>query len=198
MPAQEPLIKEARYLVRLANTSYSPVDRHALLERVRRRVSPLGCTAMNLRVSGRAIEFDVFSGPDKNLAGWIDALKPLGDVLTCKRLDVAPPPQTPKQIVSEARALFNEERYWEVHEVLEALWKTAKGPEKEMIQGLILTAAALVHVQKDEIPVAEKMFADAARRLRDTAKDFHGWNVERSLRDLSTVLETKEIIFSKI
>lgn len=191
-------MKEARYLVRLANAAYRPADHPALLERVRRRISVLGCRAMNLRVSARAIEFDVFCDPGHPPASWLDALKPLGDVLTCKRLDVPPPDQTAEQIVSEARALFNEERYWEVHEVLEALWKPATGPDKEMLQGLILIAAALVHVQKAEVPVAEKMFADAARRLRDTAKDFHGWDAARSLRDLSTVLETKEIIFSKI
>ena len=40
--------------------------------------------------------------------------------------------------------------FGECHEALEGAWKQSIGDEKELIQGLILVAAALVHYQKDE------------------------------------------------
>ena len=52
--------------------------------------------------------------------------------------------------VSQGRSYFNDERFWECHEVLEGVWKSIDGDEKKLVNGLILVAAGLVHYQKDE------------------------------------------------
>lgn len=45
--------------------------------------------------------------------------------------------------MEEALHLWEEERYFEVHEVLEEAWREAEGEKRRLLQGLILLAAAL-------------------------------------------------------
>jgi predicted metal-dependent hydrolase len=100
--------------------------------------------------------------------------------------------------VSEARRLFNEHRFWEVHEVLEGLWKELKGSEKELVQGLILVAAALVHVQKDEWPPVWTMLADALRRLAGQPDSYYGWDVAKFRNRFEKILAQKKIEFPTV
>jgi predicted metal-dependent hydrolase len=44
--------------------------------------------------------------------------------------------------------LFNEERFFEAHEVLEELWLVSNGEQKTFYQGLIQCAVALAHWKK--------------------------------------------------
>jgi Domain of unknown function (DUF309) len=43
---------------------------------------------------------------------------------------------------------FNEQRYYEAHDVLEHLWLEADGPTHQFFKGLIQLAGAFVHLQK--------------------------------------------------
>ena len=61
--------------------------------------------------------------------------------------------------------------------MLEGLWKERQGSEKQLIQGLILTAAALVHWQKNEVKVVWPMLEDAMRRMENQPADYFGWNI---------------------
>ena len=54
------------------------------------------------------------------------------------------------EAIRNARDLFNNEKYWQTHEVLEPLWNAANGEEKALLNGIILIAAAFVHDEKDE------------------------------------------------
>ncbi len=186
--------KEARYLIRLANErAHTPLEQAELLKKVRELLAPHKGKAINLRVSPKAIEFDLFIAPDADVREFVSTLSPLGEMLTCKRLDVPPLPIDPLAIVTEARHLFNEHRFWEVHEVLEGLWKELKGPEKELVQGLILVAAALVHVQKNEPDPVWKMMADALRRLKNQPDTYWGWDVANFRDHFARALAAKKI-----
>ena len=192
-------MKDARYLIRLSHAdAFKAADQAALLSRVRGLVQPLGGKAINLRVSRHALEFDLFCSPDIELHPFLTALEPVGAVLTYKRLDVPPAALVPAQVIAEARSLFNEERFWEVHEVLEGLWKTAAGDEKRLLQGLILTAAALVHTQKDEMKVVGPMLQDAAHRLENQPAIYYGLDVRRFLREVKKMILTKTLYFPTI
>jgi hypothetical protein len=170
---------EARYIIRLENRQgYVPSDHDLLLRAVRAGASPLKGRAMNLRVSSRAVEFDLFCASDLLLDPFITAWRELGGCLTVKRLDVPPTTVEAPAVVAQARDFFNEERYWEVHEILEALWKERTGSEKQLLQGLILTAAALVHRQKNEGDVARIMLSDAVDRLKDQPTQYYGWDIQ--------------------
>jgi predicted metal-dependent hydrolase len=43
---------------------------------------------------------------------------------------------------------FNEQKYYEAHDVLEHLWLKEKGPSNRFFKGLIQLAGAFVHLQK--------------------------------------------------
>lgn len=192
-------MKDLRYLIRLDNiASYQPFHQETLLKKARKLVVPLGVKIINLRVSRTAIEFDLFCSPQRVLDPIMAALEPLGPTLTCRRLDPEPNPTDAQSVVSQARNYFNEERFWEVHEVLEGLWKQARGADKELLQGLILIAAAFVHVQKNEIPVVEPMLKDALRRLQGKGQFYHGIDLQALQRKVTRLLKSREIIFPTI
>jgi len=44
--------------------------------------------------------------------------------------------------------LYNAGRYWEAHEALEAVWHAARGADRALWQGLIQTAAAMLHRER--------------------------------------------------
>lgn len=47
--------------------------------------------------------------------------------------------------------LFNAGEYWEAHEALEDLWRATPPPGRDLYQGLIQAAAAMVHWQRSNL-----------------------------------------------
>jgi len=101
-----------------------------------------------------ALEVDVFAETKADFLTFVAAIEPLGKVEFGRDLQEVQAHLTKEAAVAEAVSLFNAERFWEAHEVLEALWRVAHGGEKSLLQGLILVCAAFVHVQKGEPEVA--------------------------------------------
>jgi hypothetical protein len=146
-----------RFLLRLSNKgNYRPEDRKRLSTAAYETVRGLGADIGNLRVSSSAVEFDLLLDSKESLDEAVKVLeKEIGPMLTMRELDV----ETTAHVGSEdairlGLRLFNEERYWESHEALEIAWRRFTGVEKEVLQGIILIAAALVHLQKNEPDVA--------------------------------------------
>jgi len=187
-------MKEARFLIRLSNEAgHQPFEQGSLLIKARSLAAPLKGKVINLRVTPTALEFDLFCAPETSIDPFFKTWESLGQKLTCKRLDVPPPPIEAQAIVTEARQLFNEHRFWEVHEVLEGLWKVRHGSEKQLIQGLILTAAALVHWQKNEAKVVWPMLEDAMRRLENQPADYFGWPIAALRKHFLDAVRRREI-----
>ena len=145
-----------RFLVRLKNTNgFTPRDRKELSKIAYDEIRTLNADIGNLRVSPVAIEFDLLAQSKHVMELCLAKLiERLGPALTVRELDLPPQPSTPAASVKDGIALFNEERYWESHESLEAAWKPATGVERDILQGIILLAASLVHLQKDESEIA--------------------------------------------
>lgn len=156
----------ARYLVRLENQDgYTPRETGKIAEKVRRLLGSKESIG-HLRVSRKAVEFDLFANDPADLAAKRAVLeKKIARVLTLKPLDVLPKPREKLEVLREGISLFNDERFWECHEVLEQIWHPAHGVERSTIQGLILTAAALVHHQKGEDDVCLRMLRKAHDKL---------------------------------
>ena len=155
-----------RYLFRLANQGgYAPRQTGQLAERVRAILGSRESIG-HLRISNNAIEFDLFANDQQDLAAKRTLLEEkVAKVLTVKTLDLPPAPREKFDVLKEGISLFNEERFWECHEVLEQIWHPSRGTERELIQGLILTAAALVHHQKAEKEVCLSMLRKASTKL---------------------------------
>jgi hypothetical protein len=193
------MIKDARYIIRLRNDrSYTPAMQPQLLQKVRESARSVSAQAMNLRITQYAIEFDLFMPENRNLRPVLSALERVAGTLTYKRLDAPPLSEDPANVMMETRTLFNEERYWEAHEVLEGLWRLRQGQEKQLLQGIILTAAALVHIQKNELKVVPAMLQDAARRLENQPPEYFGLDVRQFLKNVNQMIMRQSWTFPSI
>jgi hypothetical protein len=90
------------------------------------------------------------------------------------------------------RAFFrcwNEQRYYEAHDVLEQLWLKTKSTDADYFKGLIQAAGAFVHLQKRfehplhakhsrRLPPAVRLFRLAEKNLANFAPSHHGLDVE--------------------
>jgi hypothetical protein len=82
-----------------------------------------------------------------------------------------------------AAALWNEGLFFEVHEVLEAVWKTAAGPERQALQGLIQIAVAFHHLAHGNRRGAASLMTEGYARLASvSAATLPGIDVARLLR----------------
>ena len=64
-----------------------------------------------------------------------------------------------------AAALWNERLFFEVHEVLEAVWKTATGAERQALQGVIQIAVAFHHLAHGNRRGARSLLTEGRGRL---------------------------------
>jgi predicted metal-dependent hydrolase len=89
------------------------------------------------------------------------------------------------------RAFFhcwNEQQYYEGHDVLEQLWLNSESPDADFFKGLIQAAGAFVHLQKHfehpshakhsrRLPPAVRLFRLAQRNLTNFAPCYHALDV---------------------
>ncbi|MCX7740378.1 MAG: DUF309 domain-containing protein [Meiothermus sp.] len=89
----------------------------------------------------------------------------------------------------EAIALWQEGRFWEVHEALEPLWRRLSGPERELTHGVILLAAAL-HKARTNPQGGWRNYQKAMVRLRGLPSTFAGLHVGRLVEGVRQALQT--------
>jgi hypothetical protein len=66
---------------------------------------------------------------------------------------------------AHAAALWNASLFFEVHEVLEAVWKTASGARRQALQGVIQIAVAFHHLAHGNLRGARSLMAEGRARL---------------------------------
>jgi len=122
----------------------------------------------------------------------------LGPLLTVRELDTQAPQIESDEAIREGIELFNKERYWESHEALEIAWRQAVGSEKEILQSVILLAAALVHLQKNEIKVALGVLGRALEKLRRHQGEHFGIDIAGLTAHVAKMHANGRIEFFKI
>jgi hypothetical protein len=138
----------------------------------------MGGKAVNAKTTSYgALEIDVFIDSRVDFDVFLAAVEPLGKLEFYKDLQEAPRFLPTAEAVAEAISLFNAERFWEAHEVLESLWRVAEGDEKLLLQGLILVCAAFVHEQKGEEAVAMGVAKRALPLLRWDQTTYNGVDI---------------------
>ncbi len=177
-----------RYLVRLANNQgYMPKD----VKRIQAKIRELLGSAEkigNLRISTSAIEFDLFAEQaDLNESKSLLEAE-ISEVLTLRSTESRASTREKEEALREGIDLFDQERFWEAHEVLEEIWHPATGVERDIIQGLILTAAALVHYQKNENDVCVSILGRARHKF-GTLDNFKGLDIKRLRTDIERILK---------
>jgi uncharacterized protein len=86
----------------------------------------------------------------------------------------------------EGIRLFNEEEFFECHEVWEEFWAETQGDEKKFIQGLIQAAVALFHFGNENFGGAKKLYQSSTRLLSQYGSEYMELELQRFLDDFST------------
>lgn len=183
-------IQMQRYFIHLQNRQYTPKDAAVLLERARELARDV--VVRDSRVSKKYIEFDT-SVPDSvdidELAGRLEKISPVASV---ERIVEKEMPK--EEAIRHAVELFNEEKYWGTHETLEAVWKaTPKGSERDLINGIILVAAAFVHDLKDEREICLSILRRAMKKIEGSSGSYHGIDIDRLVELVGKILQTGSI-----
>ncbi len=176
-----------RFMIHLKNSKYSPSHAHDLLVRARELSSIMRITVRDMRVSSRYLEFDV-SIPKDRLEQLIKKLEPIGPLDHAKH--VIDEPMDKEEAIEKGRYYFNYERFWESHEVLEGAWKKSQGKEKELIQGIILVAAAFVHYQKNENEICLSIFNRALEKIGNATGKYQKIDVDALRNKVSSILRS--------
>ncbi len=189
-----------RFLLRLSNRSqFAPKDARDLTLRSYRVVKEFGGDVGNLRVSSSAVELDLLLDSKGNLQQATKSLEnELGPLLTLRELDIPSPQMEPGDAIRQGLQFFNDERFWESHEALESAWLKAAGTDKEILQGLILLAAALVHLQKNELAVTLSVMRRAQSKLSDHHSEHFGVNIDHLRDNVSRMISAGYPDFFKI
>ena len=77
----------------------------------------------------------------------------------------------PGEALAEAQQLLDADRPFHAHEVLEAVWKSAPEPERELWRGLAQVAVGITHLRRGNARGAEALLSRAAERLVPYATD---------------------------
>ena len=70
--------------------------------------------------------------------------------------------------------LFNRQKFFEAHEVLEDVWRESHNPEKKFLQALIQVAVGLHHHSRGNRVGARSLLARAERNLEPYPEKFGG------------------------
>ena len=83
----------------------------------------------------------------------------------------------------EGIRLFNEEEFFDSHDVLEELWSEILGEEKKFYQGLIQAAVALFHFGNENFGGARKLYESSRQKLDMYRPRYLGIDLEKFLAD---------------
>ena len=161
-----------------------------ILRESRRLASGMDLILRDCRISKNYVELDT-SIPQSNLDQLIEKLSPIGPLDHAKH--VVEETVEKEQAISDGISYFNNERFWECHEILEGVWKNCIGNEKFLVQGLILVAAGLVHYQKDEDEICISIFNRALTKLQNSDGKYHNIDISKIKKIVTEMINSKEV-----
>jgi hypothetical protein len=177
-------------MLHLKNTGYTRQDTDKLLAKARYLASKMYVTIRDCRVSTKYVEFDV-SINKSNMDALIEKLTPIAPLDHAR--EVVEEHIEKEGAIKMGISYFNDERFWEAHEVLESVWKTCHEGEKELVQGVILAAAAMVHYQKAEDSICLSVLGRAHDKLARAAGMYHGINVDALRKKIQEIKNSSRI-----
>ena len=188
-----------RYLLYLKNQKFRPSDaRHLLLEARTSIPKTDNIIIRDVRVAQRFIEFDVSLSGQELLDRIV--LNALSTIAEFESYEIVKEENLSKEeAIDRARNLFNNEKFWKCHEVLEFVWKQAKGDEKKLLNGVILVAAALVHFQKGENEICMSILKRADDKIKSgKEEEYYRIKLNSLKENLRKIIDTGTIIPLKL
>jgi len=180
-----------RWLVRFLS---SDLPKESLLATMKALARSVGVEARNPKwTSYGALELDVFCPTRADFETFLAVARPVTGTEFATDLNKAPGHMSDDEILSKARGLFNAERYWECHEVLEGLWKQKRGEEKRLLQGIILVCAAYVHHQKGNHDVAAGVLGRGAKLLESPRQKYGAFDLSKMRSEVRQMLGARAL-----
>jgi hypothetical protein len=180
-----------RYMAYLKNEGFGPKDARLLLSKARQIVEKYDILIRDVRVSNRFIELDISLGNVEDLEKIRSIFSFIGQYIDGYK--VVEKDLKIEESLILAKKFFNEEKYWITHELLEGVWKKAYGDEKDLLNGLILVAAALVHYQKNEKDIALSIMRRALKKLVAANEKYFGIDVVSIKSQVSEMVKSSII-----
>lgn len=87
-------------------------------------------------------------------------------------------------LLEEAIRLFNQEYFFEAHEVLEEIWRAERGEPRLFLQGLIQVCAAYHHFQNGNLVGAITLLDRGAEKMRRYPPRYLGIDAARLIAHL--------------
>ena len=179
-----------RFMVHLKNLRYLPSDAPMLLTKADKLTSGMNRIIRDMRVSSKYLEFDV-SVDKEQLDVIVEKLESLGPLDHAKH--VIEEKMEKEEAIIQAKDYFNNERFWECHEVLEGVWKNTRQGEKELVQGIILVAAALVHYQKNETDICLSILKRTVEKFSNASSKYYSIDVDLIRKKIAEMISTKKM-----
>jgi uncharacterized protein len=180
-----------RLILFLNNLSNTPEDALQLRNRARIIASQYGIIVRDARVARFHIEYDITLPSDERTPNVDNLFKEIGDYVDSYR--VVEKKREKQEAISEAVNVFNEERFWIAHEILESVWKESKGQERDLIGGIILVCAGLVHYQKNEEDICISILTRAFKKLADSSGVYHRVDIDRLKQIVCNILKRSKV-----
>lgn len=188
-----------RYLLYLKNQKFRPSDAPNLLREARTSIPKAdNIIIRDVRVAQRFIEFDVSLSGQELLDRIV--LNSLSTIAEFESYEIVKEENLSKEeAIDTARNLFNNEKFWKCHEVLEVVWKQAEGDEKKLLNGVILVAAALVHFQKGENEICINILKRADDKIKSgKEEEYYRIKLDSLKENLRKIIDTRTIIPLKL
>lgn len=183
-----------RYLLYLKNKILRPFNAPAVLLEARRSIPKSGDIVIrDVRIAQRFIEFDV-SVSERGVLERI-VLRGLSAIAEFDRYEMIKEENLSKEeAMRRARDLFNNERFWKCHEVLENIWKQSGGEEKRLLNGIILIAAAFVHFQKGENETCLNILRRAYSKIESSTGEYYRIRIDLLKENVREIIDSGTII----
>ena len=91
--------------------------------------------------------------------------------------------------IQEFLRLFNNQEFFEAHDVLEELWQEYADSDRAFYQGLIQVAVALEHRRRGNLTGARGVLGSAQRRLEPYLPSYEGFDVEELIAEAARFID---------
>lgn len=149
-----------RILYILRNRGCRAEDRRDLIEALR-----AAGDVRNVRIASDHLEVEVWEQAPGSMAEILEKL--VGRVIEIREIEEGSFDKNHEEAVRAFVRLFNAERFWEAHTVLEGVWRSSGDP---VSRALIIAAAAFVKIQEGD-PVRFEELARKALEIISSFKD---------------------------
>lgn len=88
----------------------------------------------------------------------------------------------------EGILLFNEGKYFEAHEELEAAWRSESGKIRNLYQGILQAAVTYLHITRGNYQGAVKVYGRSMKWLKDWPDHCRGVDVAQLRADMALAI----------